>query len=250
MWGMPCYGNIHPKVYQTHLMAIARVARMGIKVVPNYFVVTNKMGLVSAENLIVKAALAANCDYLFMTEMDMLLPPDTLCKLYDLGKDFAAGLYFLRGTKARPEACAYIKAQGDEAADYGFIPIMGLPSDGRAIRVDAAGMGCVLMKTSALKALKQPWFDEGLGGFDDKETGRKKRCGSDMYFWAQVFKQGAGQLWLDSSLRCGQINEASPEEVDWSDYEAAIKLGRHDARGFLFGNEGTPAYGAVDLRKD
>lgn len=214
LWAMPCYGGVHPRVYKSHMAAMAGVAKFGIKVNPCYAGVTNKSGLVPASNRIAQAVVELGVDYVFWTEQDMDIPPDTLPRLLDRMAErpdigAAVGVYFLRGTKREPQPCLYRKLnKGVE--DYAFARV-GLVQLDKFFRVDAAGMGCALFRGDVFKAITPPWFDDMEG-----------RCGQDMYFYTQLWKRGI-PVWCDTGVVCDQIDEDSPEVVGRADYEDYLR---------------------------
>jgi hypothetical protein len=164
------------------------------------------MGLASASNAIVEAALQINTDYVFWTEMDMILPPHTIATLlkhaqqYDL--PVLSGVYFLRGN-AQP--CLYRKSPHKGASRYAHTIMTVFPKDS-LFPVDVPGVGCVLFKTEVFKKISKPWWDDQEG-----------TCGQDMYFYTKCREAGI-KVYADSTVICGQIDDDEPKMWDEAEY--------------------------------
>jgi len=200
--------------------------------------VTDRTYTMTAENSLVKETLA-NPDFthIFMTEMDMILPPDTITKLLALDKDMASGLYFLRsGIQAgRGQPCIYKKASVVEASKqalraanpYYHTPITLFNTEG-PFQVDCAGLGCLLVKRHVFEKLEYPWFDLKAG------TDIKIGYGSDMYFYHHA-KNAGFELWVDPSVQCKQIDYY---ETDIEDYKWQLDNNPNFAKaGFIVGTK-------------
>lgn len=231
MWALPCYGNIHTEVYRSHMAAIGHIAKLGIRVMPQYIAVTNKMGLASAENHLAQAAIDLKVDYVFWTEQDMVLPHDIIPRLFDRQKMACSALYFLRGSNGDPQPCMYQKYEGDDEKPYAFVPV-SVFTENKLVKVDACGMGAVLMKREVLEAVDNPRFDD-----------REGQCGTDMYFWTHVWRKGI-EVFVDTGVQSDQINENRPEVIGIKDWRAFVE--RHGLRkaGFVAG-ENVPAKATV-----
>ena len=162
----------------------------------------------SAENKLVEEFLADNTlTHLFMTEQDMILPHDAIVKLLDLDKDMASGVYFLRSDKpeSRGQPCLYKKApiiDPKKDSEYAHSPVSIFPTE-KPFQVDCSGLGCVLFKRKVFEVLKRPWFDLDA-----------VKYGSDIYFYTNAKKAGL-ELWVDPTIRCGQIDYYQTTIDDW-----------------------------------
>ncbi len=88
---------------------------------------------------ITKRFLDGDSDWLFFIDDDTVHPAGTITKLINLGKPFAAGLYFNAGFPNNP--IAYMKDEKETGmyhAYYGY-------AKGAMTHVDAVGMGCPLI---------------------------------------------------------------------------------------------------------
>lgn len=131
--------------------------------------------------------------HLFMTEMDMILPPDILPKLLALDKPIASGIYFLRNGRGQP--CLFQKVLTSRENPYVFSPVSAFPLS-EPFRVDHPGLGCVLFKREVFTHPKMttPWFDLAA-----------KKFGSDMYFFTKV-KDAEIEVWAHPGVMCDQID--------------------------------------------
>ena len=217
-WVMPVYGNIHRTVYESHMAAMGNLAKNGVVATPKFVCVTNKMGLASASNAIVNAVLEVGCDYVFWTEMDMLLPsqgPITLLEhaiKYKL--DVLSGVYFLRGSG---QPCLFRKVVEVENP-YAYTPFITYPNNA-IFEVGCPGMGCVLFASSVFEQIAKPWFDDQEG-----------MCGQDMYFYTKLRDKGI-KIHADSTVVCGQIDEDEPKIWGLETYTEWAK--GHSSSGFV-----------------
>ena len=161
--------------------------------------VTDRQYTHQAENQLVADFLDhPDMTHLFMTEADMILPPDTIVKLLAMDRDMASGVYFLRQADPalRGQACLYAKPKLTERGSYGHLPVSIFPQD-KPFRCEAAGLGCVLFKRHIFEgpnAVKFPWFDLSA-----------EHYGSDMYFYTKARDAGF-ELWVDPTVQCDQID--------------------------------------------
>jgi len=201
VWAMTGYLRLpFPPVYSSHLRAIAYASR--------YFTVedvgavagvgaSDRMYTHSAENSLVQEFLATEgATHIFLTEVDMILPKDTLPKLAALDKPIASGLYFLRGGNGQP--CLYAKSLTPGNNPYPHWPVTLFPRE-TPFRISARGggcpgLGCVLIAREVFERVPFPWFDL-----------KESHYGSDIYFYTKVRDAGI-EVWVDPTVRCDQID--------------------------------------------
>ena len=168
--------------------------------------ITDRMYVHSADNQLIKDFLDnPDATHLFHTEMDMILPDDTILKLLALDKDITCGLYFIRNGEGQP--CLYQKVVSSLTNPYPHSPVRIFPTD-RPFKVHCPGLGCVLFKRSVFERLPPPWFDLSADKY-----------GSDMYFFTHVKNAGI-EVWCDPSVRCGQIDY---KIISYEDYEHKVQ---------------------------
>lgn len=209
MFACPTYGPIHGKVYASHLTAIGSLAKEGYVVKPHIVAVTRKMGLAAASNEITKVAIASNVDYIFWTEMDMLLPHYAITRLlkhaiqYDL--DGVSGVYFLRGSS---EPCLYVPLPESWIDNpFAHSRLTTFPENS-LFKIGCPGVGCALFKREVFEKLTYPYWADKPG-----EQGH----GTDIYFYTKMREAGM-QMWADSSVICGQIDDDEPTEYNVDTY--------------------------------
>ena len=167
--------------------------------------VTDRTYVHSASNQLVKDFLDnEEATHLFCTEMDMILPDDTILKLLALDKDIACGLYFIRNGDGQP--CLYQKVFTQPGNPYPHSPVHAFPTS-RPFKVDCPGMGCVLFRKSVFETVMKPWFDL-----------KADHYGSDMYFFTKS-KEAGVECWCDPTVRCAQVDYCV---VSYEDYEKKI----------------------------
>lgn len=202
-WGMVAYGPFpYAEVYASHLRAIAHASReltmnfvdgSKIRAVGS----TDRVYTHSAENLVVRDFLSLpDATHLFMTEMDMVIPDDTITKLLALDAPIASGLYFLRG--GRGQACLYKKVLTAKENPYPHTPVSIFPQETPFV-IDpegggCPGLGCVLIRRDVFEQVEFPWFDL-----------KENFYGSDMYFYTKV-REKKFQVWVDPTVRCDHMD--------------------------------------------
>jgi len=209
----PAYGPIHSRVYKSHLAAIANASRTFDVA---YVGVTEKQYLHTASNILVENALEHCIDYIFWTEADMLLPFNTIERLYqDIKRtdlEAVGGLYFLRGDGTQP--CLYKKLP--QNPPYNFTPVILVPEN-ELFRIDCCGFGGILLKTDIFRKMEYPWFDLKEGGY-----------GQDIYFCEHAKRKGI-RIGCDSSVLYGHLGE--PEIIDINCYNNWIADTQRKTKG-------------------
>jgi len=240
VWGLTGYGPLpYPAVYTSHMCAIAYAARqlMTTFLAPSGMLgayATDRMYTHSAENLLVRHFLEeTDGTHLFMTELDMVLPHDTLTKLAALDKPIVSGLYFLRGGTGQP--CLYAPAPVTPATNkFPHSPVRIFPLDRPfklAKKGGCAGLGCVLIAREVFEAIEPPWFD-----LKEKNEKTQEGYGSDMYFYTKVREAGF-EVWVDPTVRCDHMDYTV---ATYEDYVKQQKERPEDnLRGFIINADDT-----------
>lgn len=220
-WVMPVYGSIHRLVYESHMSAMGSLAKDGIVVIPKFVVVSNKMSLASASNAITSACIQNKPDYVFWTEMDMVLPSHAVTNLLkhaiDHNLEVVSGVYFLRGNG---QPCLYKKVVEDTKYPYAHTPMITFPEKA-LFEVGCPGVGCVLFKTSVFEKLQEPYWDDQEG-----------KCGQDMYFYTKLREAGV-KVYADSTVICDQIDEDVPRLWGKKDYKEWLIANEGENHGFI-----------------
>ena len=167
-----------------------------------------------ARNMIVREFLAGDADWLWMLDVDLSFPVDTLDKLMATAdpdtRPLVAGLYFARGD-----------------ANQGLFPVLGVfDKDGEICRVNdyprgqvikahTTGAGCLLMHRAMLehvgemfKESRYPWFTEGL------QSKSGDGYGEDEAFLLRCHLAGY-ELWIDTGLGLGHVKTVELTEGAW-----------------------------------
>lgn len=221
-WVMPVYGEIHRLVYESHMAAMGSLAKEGIVCTPKFVCVTNKMGLATASNMITDQILDLKPDYVFWTEMDMILPGHAVTTLlkhilkYDL--KVLSGVYFLRGSG---EPCLYRRIIGNKEHKYAHTRLATFPKN-TIFPVGVPGVGCVMFKREIFEGLKKPIWDDQEG-----------ECGQDMFFYTNLADAGI-QVYADSSVICEQIDTDEPQMWGEKQYNEWLKLVKDNGGGYGF----------------
>lgn len=227
VWGMVAYGPFpYAPVYTSHMRAIALASRHYATVFSDGSKIagigsTDRTYTHSAENAVVRDFLSIpDATHLFLTEMDMVLPDDTLVKLAALDQPVASGLYFLRGGYGQP--CLYKKTFTTKENPYPHTPVSIFPTD-KPFYLDeqgggCPGVGCVLIRREVFEAIEPPWFDL-----------KENFYGSDMYFFTKVRDKGF-QVWIDPTVRCSHMDYVA---WDFDDYARRLATGEPKIEGIM-----------------
>lgn len=185
--GMPLYGHVPGPCMVSFSMAMIQGVAKGI-----VGGVTQLCGsyIDWGRNDIVREALQNNSTHLFFMDQDMLVPEDSIVRLLDYDKDIVGGLYFLKQYPHYPVAFHLDPFSRD-------IDL----SPGGLVKVGGVGMGCTLIKTDVLRAIKDKLKDEWWFKI---EAG----IGEDVWFSERAALVGA-ECWLDTDLTCGHMTDVA-----------------------------------------
>ena len=144
-------------------------------------------------NLMAHYAIECHYDYLFWVDSDIVLPLDSLLKLYESDKDIISGVYIQRKQKEKvPEI--YIP---NELGGVSNIPLAKLWTD-KTFEIAGCGFGCVLTKVSALKEVGYPQF-EYFNAIDHKNT-----ISEDVDFCRKAINKKI-KIYVDPTIKCEHI---------------------------------------------
>jgi len=139
------------------------------------------------------ASWAANYDYLFSVDSDIVFPPDTLKKMLSHNVDIVSGLYIQRipGTHALE---IYLPNQwgGMNRAELQNLP------DNALVEIGGCGFGCVLAKGEIFSAVGYPQFEYHVA-LDHKDT-----ISEDTDFCAKARNKGF-RIYVDTSIKCDHL---------------------------------------------
>lgn len=229
IWGMVAYGPYpYSPVYSSHMRAIAYASRVFTTDFREAKIggvgATDRVYTHSGENMTVEDFLSVpDATHLFLTEMDMVLPLDTITKLVALDKPIASGLYFIRRGRGQP--CLYAKSLTPADNPYPHSPVTLFPTD-RPFQMDpigggCPGLGCVLIKREVFETVPYPWFDL-----------KESTYGSDMYFYTKV-RNARIPVWVDPSVRCDHMDYT---QATFADYEQRVQEDPNwRSSGFIIG---------------
>lgn len=147
-------------------------------------------------NMVARYAVEHNANYLFFIDDDVLVPNQALRRMvYSMEQnpewDLLSGIYV---TKSDPPEPLIFGENPDGAFwDWKFNEIFP---------ISGCGMGCCLIRGSALQKVKEPWFyyrheAEGINRLEE---------GEDLYFCRKL-REAGGVLMADGGVLCGHIDE-------------------------------------------
>lgn len=145
--------------------------------------------LAGLRNLIVDAALKANCTHLFMCDSDQTYLPDTINRLLSRKKDIVGCMVCRRYPPFDP-----LMLRGD-IGHYEFITDW---TEGDLVEVDATGTGALLFNMDVFRNMPAPWF------FFRGEP--KDPVGEDIGFCSDARKAGY-QIYVDTGCPAGHLSQ-------------------------------------------
>lgn len=188
---MPCYAPITPEAQASLTALIASSPHVSGYLTKALCYVDEARNLLTQEAL----ALEPAPTHLLWLDPDMTWPADTVARLLALDKPVAGGLYF---RKAPPHSMVAYRFGNSMAT-----PLDTLPAE--PLRVDGLGLGCTLIRTDVLRALKFP------GGEPFRKT---PSMGEDVYFFAHLHRAGV-EVWLEPRVECGHLVTQIVTAAQW-----------------------------------
>ena len=155
-------------------------------------------------NSLVRTAVEEKCDYILFIDADMRFPKTTLERLLAHKKDIIGVNATTRMMPPKPTA-RNIQINEDGSVDW--LEIFSNKEKGIG-KVDAIGCGVMLIKTSCLKNIPQPYFY-----FEQLLKG--KLLGEDIYFCIKA-KDAGIDTWVDHDLSM-EIGHVGSYTYGWDD---------------------------------
>jgi cellulose synthase/poly-beta-1,6-N-acetylglucosamine synthase-like glycosyltransferase len=155
-------------------------------------------------NSLVRTAVIEKCDYILFIDADMRFPKTTLERLLAHKKDIIGVNATTRMMPPKPTA-RNIQINEDGSVDW--LEVLSNKEKGIG-KVDAIGCGVMLIKTSCLKNIPQPYFY-----FEQLLKG--KLLGEDIYFCIKA-KDAGIDTWVDHDLS-REIGHVGSYTYGWDD---------------------------------
>jgi cellulose synthase/poly-beta-1,6-N-acetylglucosamine synthase-like glycosyltransferase len=155
-------------------------------------------------NSLVHTAVKEKCDYILFIDADMRFPKNTLERLLAHKKDIIGVNATTRMMPPKPTA-RNIQINEDGSVDW--LEVFSNKEKGIG-KVDAIGCGVMLIKTSCLKDIPQPYFY-----FEQLLKG--KLLGEDIYFCIKA-KDAGIDTWVDHDLSM-EIGHVGSYTYGWDD---------------------------------
>lgn len=176
MWAINILTEVDGQAYPSHLV---HAFRMGRDTNCEFSLFTpRRMAIANARNAAVEAALRAECDYLFFSDDDMDLHPQTFKTLLARDRDIVMALCYIRGYPFRPMVFQWMEGEdlqskiGDQKVKGKAIGLWDeceKSADDTGLIEPVAAVGCAatLIKTSLLRKMDFPWFYTGTANTED-----------------------------------------------------------------------------------
>jgi len=194
---VPTYAHVDPAAARSLRSAMMHATKYGHTWLGDAS--PDREGFAHARNHVCKDVLEAedkDPDFykdaaIMWVDSDIILPVDAITTLAHRGKDFICGIYFQRGDDHWPLVAHF------NGKSFQWIVHW---EDKVIMPVDGCGFGCVLTSLKLLRAVKQPAF--------------KYEAFSEDFAFCINAKQAGYQLYCDTSILCGHLDDPRPVTID------------------------------------
>lgn len=199
---VPTYENIYPDTFKS----IYQIDKGGHDVDFDFF---RGYDVANARNLIGKATLENNYDYVLMVDNDEVIPKDSLINLLETEQSYPVGRCMVVGyCLSRPSGSANtsgrttaFKFGGKDyvASDaYTGDELKELQKNGtNRVQIRGSGLGCALIHRDVFKKMSYPYFKWVL-----YKNGTQ--LSEDLYF-CEKFKEICSPIYVDTRVSCGHL---------------------------------------------
>ena len=166
---------------------------------------TQRELLCHARNRIIEGFLSTSATHLFCLDADIVLPNYALTALVEADQDVVTGIYFQKEPPYRPVIMVkggFSRRRKKERGLHSFI--IEWPEN-TIFPIDAAGMGCCLIKREVFEKIKAPWF------------AWTEESGEDIGFFMRLRKENV-PIFCHSGVICGHVKS---KVVDLSDFKGS-----------------------------
>jgi hypothetical protein len=182
-----------------------------IRPCPVSLLIIERQAVDAARNYLIEIAVRMQVDWLFLTDDDGVLPPDTLVKLIEDDKDIVCAPMMTRNVRddGQHGLCCFEKhdfyiGDGRTVKKYQSVKNFDI-SKGYLFKIDAAGAACMLLKRTAFETLfvkhnGRP-FEFTHETHITKEHGVTLRNISEDMTFAERAKEEGFDIWVDTRVR-------------------------------------------------
>ncbi len=190
LYSVPMFGDCSNHFFQCWTAFVSHNWKWGIEKGIQFDLFSpTKQIIASARQCSADQALANGYDYLFFLDDDMIIPSNTLEKLYNHNVGIVSALSFQRRKPYKP---VVIKINTDDKGKKYSQWIEDFPRG--LIKGFICGCACTLIKTEVFKQMSKPFFFLG------------EALGEDVYFFQKANYLGYDS-YIDTSLEIGHVGE-------------------------------------------
>lgn len=118
--------------------------------IDNYLFFNSSSILLNQREGLIEEAKKVNSDYVLLLDSDMIFPPTTAIRLMNHNVDIVGCNYMKRSKPIKP--VAYEKM-------YDWENPLPLTPQEELVKVEAVGLGCMLIKMDVFKSINKPYFE-------------------------------------------------------------------------------------------
>ena len=243
---IPHGGAVHPELYRGLFQMQNALGPKGYQFA---YTEVDMASIAKARNMSVQACVDGNFDYVHFLDDDVILP-ENVAQLYDTDADVISGLYFARQWPHTPQM--YTKADAEKHPEQAgkYWPV--LEYNPGIMEVDAAGAGCLLIKVSVLRRMREVWEKKLVEVADFVSEHRNDmpgyfaamgmklspwfeftdERGEDFYFCERAREAGYRVL-VDTNVKCGHLTWLKLTEEHYKELfnRGVIKFGEGHEEG-------------------
>lgn len=193
--GIPCLESIKKDTVTSLFGAVNRVE------VESKLLIYSSSLVHDARNKIAELGVKEGFSHIMFIDSDIAFEGEAINKLLAHDKDIVAGLYF---RKRPPHQPTIAQIAG------GKLTIPDVFPKKKLFEVSSAGTGFMLIKTSVIMKLKEPYF------FFRWHKQNKSYVGEDVYFCLKAKDKGF-KTWVDPTIQVAHVGDY---DYDLKDYDA------------------------------
>lgn len=150
-----------------------------------------------AREILVKDALSTDSDYILFLDDDTIFPPHAVEVMLRHDVDFVSGLNFAKKVPFWPTifTSEYRRTGNGSVINQKYKHILDYPEG--LIEVEGVGLFCALIKTDAIRKLREPYFSS-------PELDLASHIGEDISFSRRFWEAGL-KVHVDTTIKCGHI---------------------------------------------
>jgi len=161
-----------------------------------------------SRNRLVERALDLGATHVLFLDADMTFPPGMAPKLFDVGADISAALYFKKSPPHQPVASLF-----NHPTDEQLMNPIDLPEATGPVDCDVVGMGATLVRREVFESMDRPWF-----AYEVYRPTGEMSVTEDVIFCRKARDAGF-RIACDTRIICGHIRTETVGPAHWETWK-------------------------------